>query len=738
MYLKSIELSGFKSFAKKGELEFNAPITAVVGPNGSGKSNVAEGFRFVLGEQSMKSMRSKKGEDLIWGGSHSIARMSRGSVKVVFNNANRLLDVDFDEVAIERIVHRDGGNEYRINGSPVRLKDVVELLAGAHIGASGHHIISQGEADKILNANLRERRETIEDALGLKVYHYKLAESERKLERTNENIAQVQSLRREIAPHIKFLRNQVKKLEKAREMREELKNKLREYLKREEVFLSIFEKRIKIEKSEPVKELASLEGELRTARRVLESGSGEDAKSKEVLSIESALSDVRHSRDELSRELGRIEGQLAFAQKHAEKVESSAVPFSELESFMESLSGELSEAQSTTDITTVHGFLTRIKERVATFLSERRSGRSDASSASEEASLTEAKNKIETDLQKLSDEETQLAQAYASLKEEIEAGKDEERVAEREVFRITTRKQEVESVIRDLERQEVELKRLVEEFKRDREEGAVLAGRDILSYTEETISKESVEAEERHIQETRRRDIERLKIRLEEYGSGSGEETIKEYEEATERDAFLVREIEDLEKSAESLQELITTLTDELETQFKDGITKINTEFQHFFEILFGGGTASLSVVRATPKRRRSDIEISDEIPEEEESETGIDITISLPRKKVKGLEMLSGGERALTSIALLFAMSQVNPPPFLILDETDAALDEANSRKYGQMIRELSKKTQLILITHNRETMSTAGVLYGVTMGADGVSKLLSVKFEEAVKVAK
>jgi chromosome segregation protein len=98
----------------------------------------------------------------------------------------------------------------------------------------------------------------------------------------------------------------------------------------------------------------------------------------------------------------------------------------------------------------------------------------------------------------------------------------------------------------------------------------------------------------------------------------------------------------------------------------------------------------------------------------------------------------LSGGERALTSIALIFAMSQVNPPPFLILDETDAALDEANSRRYGDMIESLAKKSQLIVITHNRETMSRAGILYGVTMGGDGISKLLSVKFEEAAQVAK
>ena len=123
---------------------------------------------------------------------------------------------------------------------------------------------------------------------------------------------------------------------------------------------------------------------------------------------------------------------------------------------------------------------------------------------------------------------------------------------------------------------------------------------------------------------------------------------------------------------------------------------------------------------------------------EEPEVEEGIDINVALPHKRTKGLMMLSGGERALTSIALLFAMSQVNPPPFIILDETDAALDEANSRKYGDMIEALSEHSQLILITHNRETMSRAGVIYGVTMDSGGYSKLLSIAFDVAQEIAK
>ena len=191
MHLKSLEITGFKSFAKKATLSFGSPISGIVGPNGSGKSNVAEAFRFVLGEQSIKSLRGKKSEDLIFNGgasgasagnnSSSLGRANRASVKVVFDNAKRMLNIDFDEVTLERVVHRDSVSEYFINGSPVRLKDIIELLSGAHIGASGHHIISQGEADRILNANIRERREMVEDALGLKMYQYKKLESQRKL-----------------------------------------------------------------------------------------------------------------------------------------------------------------------------------------------------------------------------------------------------------------------------------------------------------------------------------------------------------------------------------------------------------------------------------------------------------------------------------------------------------------------------------------------------------------------------
>lgn len=734
MYLKGIELSGFKSFAKKGELEFISPIVAIVGPNGSGKSNIAEAFRFVLGEQSFKSMRTKRGEDLIWGGSNSVPRANRASVKAVFDNMTRLFDIDFDEVSIERTVHRDGVNQYAINGSTVRLKDITELLAGANIGSTGHHIISQGEADRLLSANIKDRRDMIEDALGLKIFQYKKKESEKKLSQTKDNISQVTSLRREIAPHIKFLKRQVDKVEKTKQMRENLKELLKDYLKREEIYITNTREEIGLKRKDPEEKLLKLESDLANARMVLEKTSGEDKRGKDILDTEQLLNGIKKERDELSREIGRLEGQITFARKHTKIISGSSVPLSDVRSLTVSVKDVITETNAIADV------LGKIHVLFNSFFKKYEEEEDGATDLNK---LETEKERLDVNFKEVEDKEKKYSDIYKRLQNEIEATKDESRDAERNVFKLAAEKSKIDGVMHDLSRDEEVLHRLEVEFKRDMEEGAILAGREVLQYEHAQVSKDDVAKEERDEQEDRKRNIEKIKIRVEELGGGSSEELLKEYNEVSERDQFLEREIFDLEKSAETLKGLIANLDEKLAIRFKDGITKINKEFQHFFEVLFDGGNASLSVIEQKKKKKSNDSLLSEEdiemsIETNVEVEAGIDITVSLPRKKIKGLQMLSGGERALTSIALLFAMSQVNPPPFLVLDETEAALDEANSRKYSAMIKDLSKKTQLILISHNRETMSVAGVLYGVTMGSDGISKLLSVKLEEAVQVAK
>jgi chromosome segregation ATPase len=747
MYLKSIELSGFKSFAKKSELNFNAKVSAIVGPNGSGKSNIAEAFRFVLGEQSIKSLRGKKGEDLIFNGAGDLPRGNRASVKVVFDNSSKFLPIDFETVTIERVVHRDSVNEYIINGSQVRLRDVIELLASAHIGSSGHHIISQGEADRILNASPKERKVMIEEALGLKMYQYKKQESERKLEKTKENIDKTQSLRREIAPHLKFLKKQVEKVEKAIQLKEELQKEAQEYLKREDEYINTTKEKIQKEKSPLLEKQKELDRDLKDAKSTLEKAKNKDEKSNEIISLEKDLHKARDNKDKLIGDFGRLDGELSSLVKLVKKqeevahsIEHKTVSLLSIEELGNKIEAKIVSVKSGVSLETMISVLDEVSKMLSDFIDHNKekvdmSLLSDAQKDIEK--LKSERKQIEKDLDNVRKEEEELSSRYQKLKTEIEKEKDTNRDAEKAVFRIMAESGEIHSKIHDLVLQEENLRLVTDDYKRELTELGHLVGTHILQF--QSLSFDY--GEPRQNQDERRRKIEKIKIRLEDSGGTGGAETLKEFTEATERDTFLEKELGDLEKSAESLLNLIKDLDERLSTEFKSGIDKINNQFKEYFSLMFGGGEAKLSV--STPiKKKRKDTDLildpNEESLEEEVSEEGIEIEVNLPKKKVKGLMMLSGGERALTSIALLFAISQVNPPPFIILDETDAALDEANSKKYADMVENLSRMSQLIVITHNRETMSRAGILYGVTMGMGGGSKLLSIAFEEAITVAK
>jgi len=750
MQLKSLEISGFKSFGKKSTLFFDAPITAIVGPNGSGKSNVAEAFRWALGEQSLKSLRGKRGEDLIFSGPVVSSKLSRASVSVIFDNADRHFDLDFDEVKITREVFRDGVNEYSINGTAVRLRDILELLAKISLGASGHHIISQGEADRVLTSNPIERRTMIEEALGLKLYQWKLDESEKKLAKTEDNKKQVESLRREIAPHLKFLRKQVEKIERADELRRELKGLYRDYLKREKVFIDFWQKKLTDEKQILSSDLQGLDERINLLSTKLHTDSSASAEQKKIAEAEQSLRALRQSRDEVSRSLGRLEGLI-----EVKTVRLSAGPEEEIDrpislssvrALAEEIKTALGEAEQASDFSIVKNIVSRVRSRLDNFFATYEPHKEDVDLAGELEKLRSDLAQLEKGIIDKNKEEQEILATIAELKQAIRKEEDTTRGAERELFELKTRRGELSSKRGELLAREETIKREEEDFQREIQEGLVLVDREILMFENEVIAIDDVLNEDRRVQEERRRQIEKVKIRLEDMGAERGD-VLEEFKEVTERDTHLEHELADLEASELALKQVMQELRVKIDIEFKEGITKINSAFQQFFAEMFGGGTAKLEVVAPVVRKNRevkllSDDEMMAEMDNGDQSanigKEGIDINVTLPKKRIKGLAMLSGGERALTSIALLFAMSQVNPPPFLVLDETDAALDEANSRKYGQMIVNLSKSSQLIVITHNRETMARAGILYGVTMGGDGISRLLSIKFDEAAVYAK
>lgn len=725
MNLKRVELLGFKSFAKKTVLDFGSAITAIVGPNGSGKSNVAEAFRWALGEQSLKSLRGKRGEDFIFNGSAGHSKLNHASVEVVFDNSKRQFNLDFDEVAVSRHIYRDGTNEYFINGSKVRLKDVIELLSAVSLGVSSHHIISQGEADRILNANIFERREMIEDALGLKVYQYKKDESTKKLIKTKENLKEVESLRREIAPHLKFLRKQIEQVKKGEEMRADLVSLYKEYFKREENYINIFRASIIKDKTGPQEKLKNIETNIVRLNGILaETISVDPAKVSRLRELDVNINDIRGKKNNLEREVGKFDA----------LIEVKSAPFktqSENKNIKVNEKGEK--------------LCLYCGQIVVKKIDETREDEIRLMAEEEVRDLKLKRGEVIKMIASMAESEKRVYSEIDTIKREIEAGKDEFRDSERMLYELRAEKSNLMSELNTVFAKEEKLRVEEDAFKMETTEAVVLAGREAINYHDVSPSSEVVE-EPRIMQEERRKKIERLKIRLEDMG-GTGDDVIKEYNETEERDKFLEKEITDLEKSAEDMEHLIMDLSNKVDVEFKKGVEKINKQFQEFFSLMFGGGSAELLIVAPEKKKDVEEkmFEQSAEISKgeifadkDERIEEGIDITVNLPRKKTKGLQMLSGGERALTSIALLFAVSQVNPPPFLILDETDAALDESNSRKYGDMLENLSKFSQLIVVTHNRETMGRANILYGVTMGGDGVSKLLSIKFDEAVLIAK
>jgi chromosome segregation protein len=691
-------------------------------------------------------MGGKRTEDLIFNGSKSVERQNRAKVAIVFDNRDRTFPVDFDEVSIAREIHRDASSEYFLNGSPVRLKDVIELLASVHIGASGHHIISQGEADRILNSSPRDRRAMIEDALGLKVYHWKIAESEKKLVKTEENMRQSESLRREIAPHIKFLKKQVEKVEQARSLRDELANLYGEYLKREEVYIKHTQEGLRAEKAMLEHELRSTNEALAKAESLRGNNSGQSPEAVALLDARGQLGGIRRERDDLGRKIGRLEGMIEMETRRLHAPVESAdkmISAHESESLAQGLYEELGYAESSEDYLYIKGVVSKARARVGQFLEHMRGNTSthvqDEKNAQELEGLKGERDALVRAQSELEEKGATLEAQMVTLERALEDKRAETSDAERASFEFRAKKQELTMRLDRVHDHTEVLGRDEVLFREELREGGILVGRAVLDYVHTVLDIELALAEPRAEQEVRRKKIERTKIRLEDImGGGSGEDIMREYDEAVARDEFLAKELEDLKVSAESLRVLMRELEETLDGQFKDGIKKINKQFSEFFSLMFGGGTASLEV-SYEKKKKKSDTELL-EGPEEdpEETEEGIEVAVSLPHKKIRGLQMLSGGERALTSIALLFAVSQVNPPPFLVLDETDAALDEANSRKYGDMIENLAQYSQLIVITHNRETMSRAGIIYGVTMGSDAISKLLSIKFEEAAQLAK
>ncbi|WDU84055.1 AAA family ATPase [Caloramator sp. Dgby_cultured_2] len=223
MYLKSVEIKGFKSFADKVEVEFTKGITAIVGPNGSGKSNICDAIRWVLGEQSAKTLRGSKMEDVIFAGTENRKPLSFAEVSLILDNSDNILPIEYNEVKITRRLYRSGESEYLLNNTVCRLKDIYELLMDTGIGVDGYSIIGQGKVEEILSSKPDERRLVFEEATGITKFKTRKAEAERKLENTRQNLVRINDILTELESQIGPLEIQAQKAERFLRLKDELK-----------------------------------------------------------------------------------------------------------------------------------------------------------------------------------------------------------------------------------------------------------------------------------------------------------------------------------------------------------------------------------------------------------------------------------------------------------------------------------------------------------------------------------
>ncbi len=768
MHLKRLEINGFKSFAQKTVLDFEPGITGIVGPNGSGKSNTADAVRWVMGEQSAKNLRTKKSHDVIFTGSDKKAQLSLASVSLHLDNKDHRLPLEYDEVVISRKVYRSGETEYLINKSKARLLDIVDILARGGVGQRSYVVISQGMADAVLKASPQELRSIFEDASGVKTYQLKKNDSLRKLSRTEENLVRVYDLLNEIAPRLKNLKRLAKKALEKGTVEKDLRALQQRWYKYSFGKLNADSVKFAGQTGKIKENIGILQKEVDEAKASLGDfykKRGEDTFQEKV---QEEIYILEGKRNELYKKLAQASGNIEI-QKEKIKMRDVAktvpVNLAYVRETVDSLVGDYNKIAAeikkllsdyalkpldNNAALQIESNLKVLGDRILKMHDDVKRG--NVIVASKEDDL-EMKKEIEAHKNLISEIEKSISGMDAELKkidaeilakrQSIRQHAEEKREKEKDFFikerewrEKETRMLSLKDSLRDIEIEKTKVDTRSEDLAK---EIILELGEDPFNALKAELNAGgTIENLSLFDEQNLRSDVQKYKYKLAEVGS-IDPLVVKEYEETNTRYEFLTGQTEDLKKAGESLRAVITELDIQIVIQFNEAFKKINEEFDKYFKIIFGGGNASLTKSTQIKTETGGAVIVEDESEEENYIKVDtIEIKANPPGKRVKDIALLSGGERALTSVALLFAIISNNPPPFVILDEIDAALDEANSGRFGRILQELADKTQFIIITHNRETMRQAKALYGVTMGDDSVSRVLSIKLEKLDQNAK
>jgi len=720
MQLKSLELIGFKSFAKKTVIDFVPGVTAIVGPNGSGKSNVVDAIRWVLAEQSFKTLRGRKGEDLIFHGSGIRTAMARAHVALTLINTGEAA-IDTAEVVLAREVTKAGESSYFLNGRAVRLSDLEAYLASSAVGSGSFRILSQGMSDMLIGLGPQELRLYIEEAAGLKEFQDKKRRSLKKLERATMHLGEVALLRAELAPQLKLLRREARRISERQTTEDRLRELARTLYGARLSRLIRDERRVVVKKGEYSRKISQVQKDLSRLEETLKSRMTRTKDEEDLQTIRKNMRSLQDEERDIERALMRAEHERLIEEERAKKT----LPVT-AEYLKKSLQSYVHEAGKYEKVRSYEEGFRKLLESIQDLLHElihgarltEDHGASLKRLETRTSELQTQRGKLLEEIHRLDEERDRLEQEYFSERKTIVADEiayrehsDELRMLERELGKF------------EIEEERIRLQK--EKLGGDLEHIEVLTLADISGMEETVLPNDEEEKLEKQLWSTKRI--------FDTIGSIDPAVAV-EYAALEERYGFLEKEEADLRSTIDSLKNLAQELDTEMDKRFETAFKDISSYFDHNVHLMFNGGNATLSLIHAP------EVELEDEALEREDGEEetlqeerekeGIQVVVELPAKKIKNLSMLSGGERTLVSIALLFALVALRRPPFLVLDEIDAALDEANTRRFIELIRDRAAMTQLVIITHNRETMSGADALYGVSM-KNGISNLLSLKLE-------
>jgi chromosome segregation protein len=924
VFLKSLEIYGFKSFADRTKIEFASGISALLGPNGCGKSNVVDAIKWVVGEQSARSLRAESMEDVIFNGTETRKQTNVAEVTVTLSNESGVLAVEMPEVSIKRRLYRSGESEYLINNQQVKLKDIRELFWDTGIGKSAYSVMEQGRIDQILSSKPEERRYLFEEAAGITRHKVRGKEAESKLERTEENMKQVAGVLAEVKRSHDTLKAQSEKTTRYRELKQavfeaeldsyllKLRGFLNEKSRRDEdaaaktkerdavkaeidaINMSLeesldavngLEARI-VEHQKTLFGLAVERNGLEKQRKLISDRVGEgkaklDQLSTRVKTTTERIEGLREDADAKEADVRALEGRIAEIARNIEGFEGSIrdaegrqrdndADIAKAESDIVEFERSQGEAQIRLDAITedivaeldarlkeigysIQG-RKRLEEEIETALGGisvslggkaalvedwARAGSDPAEAVKVLERLRDAlsqvvghadelrrlyadykkltpgfideflspqgiitkKRAIDAEMQGLKDavvgrrnlisskrdENKALAtkvseyratleeqrgnrirmqaqaqaagESLALIKREIAGQEGYLRELENELFaeekRLEQAKEELEdldseiagievkgrtltaeleSLERDVASRNSDLSRRQVDLKKKMERLAALQNdlervhmslaqneieiRNIKENFKDAYSRELMEFEERMFEIRKpaidlRDELARLRNQLKELGSVNLMAP-EEYGEVKERYDFLRTQMEDLEKARDDLKRITDEIREESAELFLTTYNKIKKNFHNIFRRLFGGGRGELRL-----------------IDPDHVLTSGIEIYAQPPGKKLENITLLSGGEKSMTAIGLLFATYMVRPSPFCFLDEIDAALDEANVIRFVNVLREFGRQSQFIVITHNKKTVTGADALLGVTMEESGVTKAIAVRLE-------